>query len=163
MYLYKENGKYYVQKSKKETTEKTVISKEVFDLCRHSNWNETKRQSREKICRDGKGVRCKNDCGKCPWHKTGGPLSLEQLEANGVEPVGFPSAEDYVIQQETNQELYAAIGTLEEENRDIITLYYFEEFTEKSIGEMLGMGQKTVNNHKHGSLKKIRNFLAKNQ
>lgn len=76
-------------------------------------------------------------------------------------PYSF-TPEDIIMQQETNQKLYTAIDTLDEADRDIISLYYFEEFTERQIGTVLDMKQKTVNNHKNSSLKKMRTFLEEN-
>lgn len=162
-YVYEEDGKYYVQKGKKDDREKTVISKEIFDICRRTGWKESKRKSREKICRDGKGVRCKGDCSKCPWLETGKPLSLEQLEADGVEPAGFPSVEAHVVQRETCQELYTAIDTLAELDKSIIDLYYFGNLNERAVGQRLGIAQKTVNNHKRKILPMLEKVLEKNQ
>lgn len=75
----------------------------------------------------------------------------------------FISPEDYVIQQETHQDLYTAIGALDETDQDLIILYYFEELKERQIGTVLNMKQKTVNNHKNNCLKKMKKVLTKNQ
>lgn len=162
-YVYEEDGKYYVQKSKKDDSEKTVISKEIFDTCRRTGWRESKRQSREKTCRDSKGVRCKGDCSKCPWLETGRPLSLEQLAADGAEPSSFLSTEEYIVQQETYQELYIAVDTLAELDKSIVDLYYFGALNEREIGQKLGIAQKTVNNHKRKILPMLEKILEKNQ
>ena len=88
--------------------------------------------------------------------------SIERAMEDGIDyPYSF-TPEDIIMQQETNQKLYTAIDTLDEADRDIISLYYFEEFTERQIGTVLDMKQKTVNNHKNSSLKKMRTFLEEN-
>lgn len=163
MYLYEENGRYYVQKSKKDESEKATIPKEIFDMYRRDNWRESKHKEREKKCRDGKGIRCKDDCSKCSWREMGRPLSLEQLAVDGIEPAGSFLPEEFIIQQETYQELHIAISTLDDFDRGIIELYYFEDMAERQIGQELGVVQKTVNNHKKSSLKKLSKVLEKNQ
>lgn len=80
------------------------------------------------------------------------PLSLElAYEKDGYEPADSFSVEDYIIQQETNDELHAAIETLDEQKQDIIKRYYFEEQTEREIGEEIGKVQGTVNYQKNKS------------
>lgn len=97
--------------------------------------------------------------------KKGGYLraySIERAMEDGIDYPCSSTPEDIIIQQETNQELCIAIDTLDETDKDIISLYYFEEFTERQIGTVLNMKQKNVNNHKNASLKKMRTFLGEN-
>ena len=88
--------------------------------------------------------------------------SIDRAFEDGIDYPDTFTPENYVIQQETNQELYVAIDTLDKVDKDIISLYYFEEFTERQVGTTLDMKQKTVNNHKNSSLEKMRTFLEKN-
>lgn len=89
--------------------------------------------------------------------------SIEQAMENGIDyPYSF-TPEVAVIQQETNLELYAAIDTLDGTDQEIIVSYYFEGLKERQIGSMIGMKQKTVNNHKKSSLEKMAKVLKKNQ
>lgn len=89
-------------------------------------------------------------------------ISLEQIyEENGYEPVDSFSVEDYIIQQEINQELYVAIKTLDEQKQRIIELYYFEEQTEREIGDNIGKAQRTVNYQKDKSHKELKKIMRK--
>lgn len=89
--------------------------------------------------------------------------SIEQAMEDGIDYPYSSTPEDFIIQQETNQELYTAINTLDETDKDIITLHYFEDLKERQIEKIVNMKQKTVNNHKHKSLKTMRKTLEKNQ
>ena len=89
-------------------------------------------------------------------------ISLEQIyEENGYEPVDSFSVEDYIIQQEINQELYVAIKTLDEQKQRIIELYYFEDQTEREIGDNIGKAQRTVNYQKDKSHKELKKIMRK--
>ena len=88
--------------------------------------------------------------------------SVERAMEDGIDYPYSSTPEDIIIQQETSLELHAAIDTLDTIDQDIINLYYFEDLTERQIGEVLDMKQKTVNNHKNSSLEKMRTFLGEN-
>lgn len=88
--------------------------------------------------------------------------SIERAMEDGIDYPYSSTPEDIIIQQETSLELHAAIDTLDTIDQDIINLYYFEDLTERQIGEVLDMKQKTVNNHKNSSLEKMRTFLGEN-
>ena len=91
------------------------------------------------------------------------PLSLEQAyEELGYEPADSFSVEDYVIQQETNQELHAAIETLDEQKQEIIESYYFEGQTEREISTKIGKAQTTVNYKKGKIHKELKKIMKKN-
>ena len=89
--------------------------------------------------------------------------SIERAMEDGIDYPYSSTPEDFIIQQETNQELYTAIDMLDSTNKSIIDLYYFEELRERQIGAVLDMKQKTVNNHKNSSLKAMKKFLEKDQ
>ena len=74
--------------------------------------------------------------------------SIDRAMEDGIDYPCSSTPEDFIIQQETNQEIYTAIDTLDEADKDIISLYYFKELTERQVGTVLDMKQKTVNNHK---------------
>lgn len=91
-------------------------------------------------------------------------ISLEQIyEEDGYEPADSFSVEDYIIQQETYQELHMAIDMLNDTDKSIIEMYYFEEMKERQIGQELAVVQKTVNNHKTKSLETLREILTEKQ
>lgn len=89
--------------------------------------------------------------------------SIEWAMENGIDYPCLSTPEAAIIQQETNSELYAAIGTLDGADQKVVVSYYFEDLKERQIGAMIGMKQKTVNNHKKSSLKKLLKVLEKNQ
>lgn len=89
--------------------------------------------------------------------------SIEQAMEDGIDYPYSSTPEDFIIQQETNQELYAAIDTLNEADKNIVVLHYFEDLKERQIEKIVNMKQKTVNNHKHKSLKTMRKILEKDQ
>lgn len=88
------------------------------------------------------------------------PFSLDQAhEELGYEPADSFSMEDYVIRQETYQELHAAIRTLDEQKQEIIEQYYFEEQTEREIGNNIGKAQRVVNYQKDKSHKELEKIM----
>lgn len=173
--VYKEKDKYYVGYKLNGETIKEAISKDVYDACRRDNWKTMKNNDRRKRCINPDGTRCKKtSCAECEKIQkidiedpcNGLPRSLDEMEESGsLMPISkaFISPEDYLIQQETHQDLYTAISALDETDQDLIILYYFEELKERQIGSVLNMKQKTVNNHKNNCLKKMKKFLTKNQ
>ncbi len=120
MYLYKENNQYFVQNSKDDRDGRQIISEAVYYEYMRPEWKEAKRQSREKICRDGKGKRCHGDCSTCPHKPNGKPLSVECLEDDGILLSSSFSVEEYVINKELFQALNTAVNSLDEEEKDII-------------------------------------------
>ena len=157
MYLYKENNQYFVQNSKDDRDGRQIISEAVYYEYMRPEWKEAKRQSREKICRDGKGNRCKGDCSTCP--PSGKPLSVESLQEVGLLPASSFSIEEYVIHKELHQALNTAVNSLDEEEKDIIWLYFYEGNTEAVISKILGCSQKTVNNKKRSIIEKLKELL----
>lgn len=167
----KEKNEYYVKYklNGKDVTE--TISKEIYDACKRDNWRIAKVNERRKRCINPDGTRCqKTSCAECEKIQkidiedpcNGLPRSLDEMEESGnLMPISktFISQENYVIQQELYQELYAAISTLDETDQELIRLYYFENLKERQVGSVLDMKQKTVNNHKNSCLKKIKKNL----
>ena len=150
-------------------------SQEVIEVYRQMLWKQQKKESREGRCLNPDGTRCqKTSCAKCERIQkidiknpcNGLPRSLDEMEESGcLMPASdmFTSPEGRVIQQETSLELRAAIDSLDETDRELISLYYFEGFNERQVGRLIGMKQKTVNNHKKSCLKKMAKVLGKNQ
>lgn len=90
----------------------------------------------------------------------GHPTSLDKAaeEFNFVPTDSF-SLEDYVIQRELYQALYAAIHNLEKESRDIITLYYFEEKSEDETAAELGLTKGQVHYKKGKIIEELQKIL----
>lgn len=162
MLLIKEQDKYYVQKSWKNTEERAAITKEIYDVFMKPIWRENKRNQREGKCRYKGTSLCENDCNNC-WNLMvkRRPLSIEQMLEDGsdIAALTFPSPEEQAIKQELYQALYGAICRLNEEQRNVIVLCYFRYMTEREAADILGVAQKTVNNRKHSALAKLREIL----
>lgn len=159
MYLYKKDNQYFVKNSRDDQSEPQVISEAIYYEYMRPRWRESKRWSREKICRDGKGNRCKGDCSTCPHKPIGRPLSLEWLAEDGLLPTNSFSVEEYVMQKELLHALNTAISLLDEQERDIIWLHFYKNNTEAVVGRILGLSQKTVNNRKRSILEKLQEML----
>lgn len=133
-------------------------------------WRQTKKDERRKRCLNPNGTRCKEECATCARIQridlkdpcNGLPRSLEEMEESGCP---MPCSDSFMLPEEyiVKSELYVALTTLDDFDRGIIELYYFEDMTERQIGQELGIAQKTVNNHKKSSLKKLLKVLEKNQ
>lgn len=162
MLLIKEQDKYYVQKSWKDTEERATITKEIYDVFMKPIWRENKRNQREGKCRYKGTSLCKNDCNNC-WNLMvkRRPLSIEQMleDRSDIAALTFPSPEEQAIKQELYQALYGAICRLNEKQRNVIVLCYFRYMTEQEAADILGVAQKTVNNRKHSALAKLRKIL----
>lgn len=162
MYLYKENNQCFVVDNKDDKEDKNkrqLISEEVYCAYMRPIWREAKRQSREKACRCGKGNRCQGNCSTCPHQPNGRPLSLEWLEEDGLSPAFSFSVEEYVVRKELFQALNTAVSSLDEQEKDIIWLYFYECNVEATVGKILGLSQKTVNNKKQHILEKLQELL----
>lgn len=90
MYLFEEDGKYYVQKAWNSEEEPTVISKEVYETCTRSDWREQSRKHRESTCRHKGTSRCTKDCNHCDRYDNehiGRTCSLEMMAENRKLPL----------------------------------------------------------------------------
>ena len=64
-----------------------------------------------------------------------------------------------MIHKELFQALNSAVSSLENQEKDIIWLYFYEGNTEAAIGKILGCSQKTVNNKKRSIIEKLQELL----
>lgn len=118
-----------------------------------------KKQERASRCYKTNGARCMGKCSECKEYRSGAPLSLEQFIENGYTLTSHISVEEQIIKNELYQALYTAIDTLDEKDKLIILLYFFEEKTERQIANLLGLHQKSVNYRKNKSLEKLKELL----
>ena len=89
--------------------------------------------------------------------------SLDDFDQNGNSIVDTIS-DDYDFESaiiENYKDLYLAISKLSEKDREIIRLKYWEELTNKEIGEILHISPKTVSNRHNLSLKKLKDLMEK--
>lgn len=93
------------------------------------------------------------------------PHSLDDYDQNG-NPIADTISDDYdfesaIVEKEKYKDLYLAISKLSEKDREIIRLKYWEELTNKEIGEILHISHKTVANRHSLSLKKLKELMER--
>lgn len=160
MRVYKIENQYFAEEVINNETIIVSITSEVYYAYMRPIWAEEKRKERETRCRKAKGTRCMGNCSECKEYRSGTPLSLEQLaDEFGFEPAYPVSVEGQVLRNELYQTLYNAIDSLDEMDKLIIELYFFEGKTERQIADLLDFGQKGVNTRKTKILGKMREIL----
>lgn len=116
-----------------------------------------KKAERESRCIiDGK--RCMKKCSKCERTRTGNALSLDALEETMEHLSDCQPLEEGLEEQELHKALHKAIDELSDTDRSIL-IFFSLGFSEREIGEMTGMSQKSVNNHKQRLLSLLREEL----
>ncbi len=96
-----------------------------------------------------------------------GSLDLDSTEESGDAEVNFvaaPSSENPLllcIQHETREQLAAAIQTLPEKERLVLTLSYYEELTLKEIGLTLGVVESRVSQIRSTAVRRLRKALTR--
>lgn len=78
----------------------------------------------------------------------------EVVSAEPPEPELDPFA--LTLQSEMKQLLATAIGDLNEKERQVLALYYFEELTMKEVGAVLGVGESRVSQIHSAALVRVR-------
>ena len=68
--------------------------------------------------------------------------------------------QELLLQEETRQELFAAINALEELNREILIRRYYREQKPREIALALGLTVKQVDNSLYRSKRQLRQFLT---
>ena len=89
--------------------------------------------------------------------------SLDDFDQNGNSIVDTIS-DDYDFESaiiENYKDLYLAISKLSEKDREIIRLKYWEELSNKEIGEILHISPKTVSNRHSLSLKNLKDLMER--
>ena len=94
-----------------------------------------------------------------------GSLNLERSEESGEEELNYipgPDSEDPLfrcMQGEMRERLMAAVDTLPEKERLVLTLYYYEELTMKEIGLILGVVESRVSQIRSSAVVRLRSAL----
>ena len=79
---------------------------------------------------------------------------------------GLPAQEDAfdpesrLDEQELRQALAQAIDALTQQERTVLSLYYYEELTMKEIGQVLGVSEQRVGQVNHKLIRKLRDKLS---
>ena len=152
--------------------EKVVVTEEVYRAYVRPIRKEQRRKRRTWKCqvkgKNGKLVRCKEDCSRCEFalagnNATGNVLSLDVFIEDGVEILDrdfdlermYIEKEDWTSSQE---EVHKAILKLTPRQQEIVNYIYFENKTEQQVADIYGITQQAVYN----ALKKIWKRLKKN-
>ena len=95
-----------------------------------------------------------------------GSLQAEKGEDSDEEEITYvadptePGALFHCLQGELRQHLAAAIESLPERERMVITLSYYEELTMKEIAQVLAISESRVSQMRSGAVLKLRAALA---
>lgn len=131
-----------------------VVSEEVYLTYKRPAWKEHKRQERERECLYKNNKKCDGDCTHCKYKEPMTPLSIDQMEEDGVPlPVADFSVEDYALQKELLKALHTAIASFEQRDQQIINLFS-QGLSSHKIAVEVGMSQKGVYDRIHKVLLK---------
>ena len=91
------------------------------------------------------------------------PQSLDDFDQNG-NPIVDTIFDHYdfessIMEKEKYKDLYLAISKLSKKDREIIRMKYWEDLSNKEIGEILDISAKTVSNRHSLSLKKLKELM----
>ncbi len=91
--------------------------------------------------------------------------SLDDFDQDG-NPIVDTISDDYdfesaIVEKEKYKDLYLAISKLSEKDREIIRLKYWEDLSNKEIGDILHISPKTVSNRHSLSLKKLKYLMER--
>ena len=104
---------------------------------------------------------------KCVFEMSGDSMySFEALLAAPVQMNHFKlhedgvGPEDQMDEQELRQELAKAIDELTDQERTVLSLYYYEELTMKEIGQVMGVSEQRIGQINRKLIKKLRTKLT---
>lgn len=145
---------------------KRVYWRDLKKLCREANADMEPGSSDEEafLCAlqpNGKADEKKTKKKRKKW-KYLRAYSMERAIKDGIDyPYSF-TPEDAVIQQETIQELYAAINTLGK-NEQIVIYLHLEGLSDHQISAQTGVAQTTVSYRRRAGIQKLKKIMEKNQ
>ncbi|WP_419867410.1 sigma-70 family RNA polymerase sigma factor [Clostridium perfringens] len=119
---------------------------------------------KQSVCRDKSKFIRKNVAGKETYEKIYIDSLNEKIEPSKagkrIEPVDYLVGEFDMDKELDNINLKIAINKLDENQRKIIKLLYFEEKTQKEVAEILGVHTQTISRNKVKALNYLRESLA---
>lgn len=95
-----------------------------------------------------------------------GSLNMERSEESGEEELSYVPGPDKdnplfrCMEGEMRERLVAAIDTLPEKERLVLTLYYYEELTMKEIGQTIGVVESRVSQIRSAAVLRLRSALG---
>ena len=93
--------------------------------------------------------------------------SMEQFREDGVQSVerqlviSTPGPEEIACREEMCATLYACIAQLPNQEQELLHSLYFEGLSERQLSAVTGVPQKTINNRRQKTLKKLRKMMDK--
>ena len=134
-----------------------VVHKDIYQAIKQPEWREAKQKSRnqrsiEKIdtkTKDKKQIRTLVEISVGDYYEC---LQYEAAEGD--------SPEELLCKKERLAELYDALDTLSERDREIMKLFS-NQYVDAEIGKKIGMSQRGVNKRKKAIFVKLREILEK--
>ena len=134
-----------------------VVHKDIYQAIKQPEWKEAKQKSRnqraiEKIdtkTKDKKQIRTLVEISVGDYYEC---LQYEAAEGD--------SPEELLCKKERLAELYDALDTLSERDREIMELFS-NQYVDAEIGKKIGMSQRGVNKRKKAIFIKLREILKK--
>ena len=78
-----------------------------------------------------------------------------------IPPILTPmNADESINEQELRSQLMKAIDELNEQERTVLSLYYYEDLTMREIGQVLGVSEQRVGQINQKLIRKLREKLA---
>ena len=136
-----------------------VVHKDIYQAIKQPEWREAKQKSRnqraiEKIdtkTKDKKQIRTIVEISVGDYYEC-----LQYGVAEGDSP------EELLCKKERLAELYDALGTLSERDREIIDLFK-KNYVDAEIGKKIGMSQRGVNKRREAIVRQLREILTKSR
>jgi hypothetical protein len=129
------------------------VSKEIYDVVKHDEWNEDKRVENERRCKvpdkNGGLCVCHKNCSECPLalsgNTNGGIVSLD--EVYDLYELELARSEDDIKEDYTRTEkkeaIAKAIGELAIDDQEIIKLF-IDGFSDVEIAEKIGFHRNSI-------------------
>jgi RNA polymerase sigma factor (sigma-70 family) len=83
------------------------------------------------------------------------PFELVPLEHAAEIAAETGEPERHLVQQETRDAVLAAINALPRAQREVVTLYYLQEYSQQEVAGFLGLPVSTVNNRLHAARQRL--------
>lgn len=136
------------------------VTEEVYRAYMRPVWAEQKRQEREKRCRVD-GVRCMEDCSRCPHQRTGSVVSLDQLAEDGFLPADRQAdIEEIIAGRIMLEDLFRALEELDPDGRLMCELFG-QGMSEREMTKVFGVSRPVIHKRLTRLFEHLRKILEK--